>query len=184
MQAIKHAGIPQSAESSAANLLSPDVHERYLELSRRPRSSACACCGAEAGEGGKKLQVCSTCRRKAYCSAACQRQDWNEGGHKRSCQPQKDFRKDDVVVAQSVVSQPELNGRLFLVVGPAAAGAEGRWQVTDAKSQKSISLHADKLRLVVAAEEREGVVPRRVTTTCKEAKHFAPGSGFRLLRPA
>ncbi len=141
------------ATTPAARLFSPAVQERYLELSRRPRSTACSCCGAEAAEGGKKLQVCSTCHRKAYCSADCQRQDWKEGGHKRSCRPRKDFRKDDVVVAQGIESKPELNGQLMVVVGPAPA-SEGRWQVLDA-SGKSISLHADKLRLVVPVEERE-----------------------------
>ncbi len=134
-------------------LFSPDDRERYLELSRRPRSTACSCCGSEAAEGGKKLQVCSTCHRKAYCSAACQRHDWKESGHKALCRPRKDFRKDDVVVAQGVESKPELNGQLMVVVGPAS---EGRWQVLDGR-RKSISLRADKLRLVVPVEEREDV---------------------------
>ncbi len=135
--------------STAPRLISPDVRERYLELSRN-KTKACSCCGAEAAaEGGKKFKVCSTCRRKAYCSAACQHQDWKEGGHKRSCRPQKDFRTDDVVLAEGVESK--LNGQLMVVVGPAS---EGRWQVMDA-SGKSISLHADKLRLVVPVEERE-----------------------------
>ncbi len=134
-------------------LFPPAVHERYLELSRRSRSTACSCCGAEAAQnGGKKLQVCSTCRRKAYCSAACQRQDWKEGGHKGSCRPRDDFRKDDVVVAQGIESKPELNGQLMVVMGPDEK--EGRWQVTDTR-RKSISLRADKLRLVVPAEERK-----------------------------
>ncbi len=144
-----------TAETSAAgDILFPrDVHERYLELSRRPKATTCSCCGAQPTVGGKKLQVCSTCRRKAYCSAACQRQDWKEGGHKRSCRPRDDFRKDDVVVAHDIKGQqPELNGRLMLVVGPDEK--EGRWLVMDAR-RKSISLRADKLRLVVPVEERE-----------------------------
>ncbi len=130
-----------------------DVHERYLELSLGKRSSSCSCCGAEeaAAGSGQKLKVCSTCHRKAYCSAACQRKDWHEGGHKRSCRPRKDFRKDDVVVAQDIESHPELIGQLMVVVGPAA---DGRWQVSDSRG-KCVSLHADKLRLVVPAEERD-----------------------------
>ncbi len=166
MQAKKRAKITESTDEGEAGpsketattaedsdrLFPPDVYQRYLELSRRPKSNACSCCGAEAAEkGGKKLQVCSTCHRKAYCSAACQRQDWKEGGHKLSCRPRKDFRKDDVVVAQGVESQPELNGQLMVVVGPAS---EGRWLVMDAR-RKSISLRAGKLRLVVPVEERE-----------------------------
>ncbi len=173
LQAMKEAGGSQSVEresgsstepcaaevkgkdkdpSTAPRLVSPSVRERYVELSRN-KAKACSCCGAEAAAegGGKKFKVCSTCRRKAYCSAACQHQDWKEGGHKRSCRPQKDFRTDDVVVAEGIQSKPELNGQLMVVVGPAS---EGRWQVMDA-SGKSISLHADKLRLVVPVEERE-----------------------------
>ncbi len=96
--------------------------------------------------------MCSRCRRKAYCSAACQQKDWKEGGHKTSCRPKKEFRKDDVVVAES---QPELSGQLMVVVGPTPA-SEGLWLVLDAK-MKSISLHADELRLVVPVEEREDV---------------------------
>ncbi len=134
------------------SLFPPDVHKRYLELSRRPKATACSCCGAEAAEnGGKKLQVCSKCHRKAYCSPTCQRQDWKEGGHKRSCRPQKDFRKHDVVVAQGIEGKPELNGQLMVVVGPAAS--EGRWLVLD--ERRNMSLHADKLRLVVPVEERD-----------------------------
>ncbi len=164
MQAMKEAGLTQSLDdvmmidpdeeiffSYDTVLFTPDVHERYLELSRS-KARACSCCGAEAEEGGK-LQVCSKCYRKAYCSAACQRQDWKEGGHKGSCRPQKDFRKDDVVVAQGVESRPELNGQLMVVEGP---DDEGRWLVLDARG-KSISLHAAELRLVVPIEEREDV---------------------------
>ncbi len=132
-------------------LFPPDVHERYLELSRRPKATVCDCCGAEAAESARRLQVCSTCHRRAYCSAACQRQDWKEGGHKLSCRPRKDFREHDVVVAQGVEDEPELNGELMVVVGPAP---DGRWMVMDAR--RHMNLHADKLRLVVPVEEREG----------------------------
>ncbi len=141
-----------TAAEEDKRLFPRDVHERYLKHSRKPRSSTCSCCGAEAAEIGKKLQVCSKCHRKAYCSAACQRQDWKEGGHKRSCRPRDDFRKDDVVVVEG---QPKLDGQL-MVVGPATS-SEGRWLVLD-ETRKSISLRAEKLRLVVPVEEREDVV--------------------------
>ncbi len=146
----------QKPSSPAPRLISPSFRERYLELSRNKTKATCSCCGAEAAAegGGKKFKVCSTCRRKAYCSAACQHQDWKEGGHKRSCRPQKDFRADDVVVAEGIQSKPELNGQLMVVVGSAS---EGRWQVIVDASGKSISLHADKLRLVVPVEEREDI---------------------------
>ncbi len=170
MQAKKRAEISQSTDVGEAgpiketastaedsdSLFPGDVHGRYLEMSRRPKSTACSCCGAEAAENGgkKKLQVCSKCHRKAYCSATCQRQDWKDGGHKLSCRPRDNFRKDDVVVAQGIEDEPELNGQLMVVVGPAIA--EGHWLVLDAR-RKSISLRADELRLVVPVEEREDV---------------------------
>ncbi len=142
---------PQVPSSdSGKGLFSPAVKERYLKLSRKTKTSACDCCGAVTAEG-KKLQMCSKCRRKAYCSVACQSQDWKEGGHKGSCRPRKDFRKGDVVVAQSIKSKPELNGQLMVVMGLVS---ENRWLVMYAKG-KSMSLHADKLRLVVPVEERE-----------------------------
>ncbi len=144
---------PAAAEAGNS-LFPPDVHKRYLEMCRRPKATACSCCGAETGEGGKKLQVCSKCHRKAYCSAACQRQDWKEGGHKLSCRARDKFRKDDVVVAQGIESQPELNGQLMVVMRPDER--EGRWLVLDER-RKSVSLRADKLRLVVPVEEREDV---------------------------
>ncbi len=143
--------IPSSDNSA---LIPPNVHERYLELSRS-KARACSCCEAEAKEGGK-LQVCSKCYRKAYCSAACQRQDWKGGGHKDLCRPRKDFRKDDVVVAQGVESRPELNGQLMVVEGPAPLGG-GRWLVLTAVRGEKMSMHADKLRLIVPAEEREDI---------------------------
>ncbi len=147
----------EEAEPSAqtARLVSPNEREHYLELSRRPVATICDCCGAEATEGVKKLQRCSTCRRKAYCSAACQLKDWKEGGHKRSCRPRKDLRADDVVVVQGFESHSELNGQLMVVVRP--ANEKGRWLVMDER-RKSTSLHVDKLRLVAAVEERKDVI--------------------------
>ncbi len=122
------------------------------ELSRRVVGSICDCCGAVA-DGKLLKKKCSSCRRKAYCSSACQHQDWKEGGHKRACRPQKEY---DVVLVQDVQSQPHLNGQLMVVVSPATA--ELRWRVLglSANKRKCISLHSDKLRLIVAAEERKG----------------------------
>ncbi len=148
------AGPSVESQASSESLFSHDVHERYLELSRRTRVAYCDCCGVEAEEGGKKHQVCAACHRRAYCSAECQRMDWKEGGHKGSCRPQKDFRKDDVVVAHGVENRPDLNGQLMVVVGPEAP--EGLWRVLDSR-KSSISMRAVHLRLVVPAEERADV---------------------------
>ncbi len=100
------------------------------------------------GSRGQEAARCAPGAIARYITA-CQRQDWKEGGHKGSCRPQKDFRKDDVVVAQGVGSPQQLNGQLFVVVGPATA-KEGRWLVLNARMK---NLHADKLRLVLPAED-------------------------------
>ncbi len=101
--------------------------------------------------------MCSKCHRRAYCSVTCQRMDWKDGGHKRTCRPPKDFHKDDVVIVVADRIRTELNGQLMVVEGP-DQGAESRWMVARSIGD-SISLHADEMQLVVPAEEREDVGP-------------------------
>ncbi len=81
----------------------------------------------------------------AYCSAACL--PGLEGG--RLFRPRGDLHKDNVVVAEGIESSRSSTGS-------SAATAEGRWLVLDAR-RKSISLRANKLRLVVPVEKREDV---------------------------
>jgi len=33
----------------------------------------------------KDFKVCPQCKTAMYCGSACQKQDWNAGGHKESC---------------------------------------------------------------------------------------------------
>jgi hypothetical protein len=33
----------------------------------------------------KDFKVCPTCKTARYCGEACQKQDWNAGGHKEAC---------------------------------------------------------------------------------------------------
>ena len=33
----------------------------------------------------KEFKVCPQCKTARYCGAACQKQDWNAGGHKTTC---------------------------------------------------------------------------------------------------
>jgi hypothetical protein len=46
-------------------------------------ASACAACGARAGQPGVRLQVCSRCKRVHYCGPQCQRAHWR--AHKADC---------------------------------------------------------------------------------------------------
>jgi hypothetical protein len=66
-----------------------EVEERASEYhaAAASASSACASCGARAGQPGVKLMACSRCRGVVYCSAECQRRDWRE--HKPRCGKQK-----------------------------------------------------------------------------------------------
>ncbi|TYZ62191.1 hypothetical protein PybrP1_004943 [[Pythium] brassicae (nom. inval.)] len=50
--------------------------------------TSCNWCFASAsasGGGSARLSRCGGCRRLRYCSAACQRRDWIDGGHAREC---------------------------------------------------------------------------------------------------
>jgi len=41
--------------------------------------------GCEVKRQLKDLKVCPQCKTNRYCGAACQKQDWNAGGHKDKC---------------------------------------------------------------------------------------------------
>lgn len=43
------------------------------------------CCRCNKSLGGTEVKVCNECNRMAYCSRACQRDDWLNGGHKLNC---------------------------------------------------------------------------------------------------
>ncbi|KAK7062475.1 hypothetical protein R3P38DRAFT_2679018 [Favolaschia claudopus] len=40
----------------------------------------------------RKFRRCSNCRLFYYCSKECQTADWKDGGHRASCQPQRQHR--------------------------------------------------------------------------------------------
>ncbi|KAJ7055564.1 hypothetical protein C8F01DRAFT_453714 [Mycena amicta] len=55
----------------------------YLERDKASIMSACmACCAIRVKS---ELQRCSACRSSQYCSRACQRHDWRQGGHREAC---------------------------------------------------------------------------------------------------
>jgi hypothetical protein len=45
-------------------------------------TSQCACCEKKAA-ADVQLLACSRCLKTYYCSAVCQKQDWNQ--HKKTC---------------------------------------------------------------------------------------------------
>lgn len=48
-------------------------------------NDVCGACGAEKKADGGALMACSKCRKRHYCSAKCQKEEWKE--HKKYCQP-------------------------------------------------------------------------------------------------
>ena len=59
-----------------------------------PKCQKCANCGLPAADGKSCLKKCTICRKVAYCSQRCQRDDWRF--HKRVCaKPKKDENKKD-----------------------------------------------------------------------------------------
>jgi len=43
------------------------------------------CCRCKKSMSRTEVKQCSGCRRMSYCSSACQREDWLNGGHKLTC---------------------------------------------------------------------------------------------------
>ena len=43
------------------------------------------CCWCNKPLGRKERKQCDGCNRMTYCSRACQKEDWVNGGHKLSC---------------------------------------------------------------------------------------------------
>ncbi|KAJ3287316.1 hypothetical protein HDU76_007840 [Blyttiomyces sp. JEL0837] len=48
------------------------------------------------------LRRCSKCKRVAYCSTDCQKQHWNQGGHKHVCRAPDDYRVGDIVLLRGL----------------------------------------------------------------------------------
>lgn len=50
-------------------------------------NSVCGACGASAKPNGSALLTCSECKKRHYCSAQCQKEEWKD--HKNMCAPPK-----------------------------------------------------------------------------------------------
>ncbi|GAX76921.1 hypothetical protein CEUSTIGMA_g4368.t1 [Chlamydomonas eustigma] len=132
---------------------SPEIIQKYMALNQRTLGLECDVCGCSStGSNNVKLAKCKQCLRKSYCSKECQKLDWVQGKHKMCCRPPKDFKAEDIIRAQGLESRPELNGSLLVVQCP--SGTLDRWQVTMMGGDVTISMHKDKMRLIIPAEER------------------------------
>jgi hypothetical protein len=52
---------------------------------------------------------------QAYCSKECQHRDWSIGKHKLSCRAPENFKINDLVRINGIVSQQKLNGELVSI---------------------------------------------------------------------
>ena len=65
-----------------------DNLDQVLETFRRRASEGGKYCrndGCEVVGQLKDFKICPQCKNARYCGAACQKQDWNAGGHKETC---------------------------------------------------------------------------------------------------
>ncbi|KAJ3308438.1 hypothetical protein HDU76_003964 [Blyttiomyces sp. JEL0837] len=65
---------------------------------------------------GLRLKRCAKCVRVAYCSAKCQKDDWNMGGHKDSCRQAGDFRRHDIIMLKGLEGKAVMNGLVGVVL--------------------------------------------------------------------
>ena len=71
------------------------MEEKTKPAPTPPAPLLCSTCGTPETTD-RKLNRCSRCRTTRYCSTACQRKHWREGGHKKECKklrPQQTSKK-------------------------------------------------------------------------------------------
>jgi hypothetical protein len=88
------ASISEAHFSSADGARVPAEGQKRLQdmIDRRISASrACWRCGAAEDLSLGKLLTCARCRMAVYCSRACQKRHWKDGGHKGECQPYCEF---------------------------------------------------------------------------------------------
>lgn len=81
---------------------------------------SCDSCGKTREELGlTHMNCCKRCGLLYYCSAECQRNDWN-AGHKKACRKKGQIEQGDVMKIAGLADQPDLNNCLVRIIGPAA----------------------------------------------------------------
>lgn len=65
-----------------------------VTLASRDYTRYCAACGVAEEELGRKLSICTGCRRARYCGRKCHRGHWKE--HKEACQRyQREWQEEE-----------------------------------------------------------------------------------------
>jgi len=82
--------VPPDVMSGVVHWLRKGGHDPVVRLDvfRRMELEDAAYCrndGCEVVGHLKEFKVCPLCKTVRYCGDACQKQDWNAGGHKEKC---------------------------------------------------------------------------------------------------
>ena len=82
--------VPPDVLSSVVHWMRNGRHDVVDELDRHRKAALkgntyCRNDGCEVIGHWKDFKVCPQCKTHRYCGAACQKQDWNAGGHKDKC---------------------------------------------------------------------------------------------------
>lgn len=119
---------------SLFSALTSGVDPVMVRRCRRVRGDVCDTCGVASGPSSSdgaavKLQFCIQCKKRWYCSVACQKKAW-KGLHKAACRAQGVFKPDDLALIHGLKSKPELNGEVCKIVHE-TKGSDGqpRWVV-------------------------------------------------------
>ena len=130
--------------------LQADVAHRYVIEALRVPGFGCDQCGETMDDC--RRHRCSQCKRLWYCSARCQKLHWRLQ-HRLSCRHPGCFEPRDIVRLHSIQTYPKLNGCLVEVLRPAQV--PGRFAVAMIGETVGISVHKDKMTLIIPVAERE-----------------------------
>jgi len=154
-------GIPSKQYRSDGTPMPPTVRQNWIvvgagpsELNRKEivdrllavGGTKCDCCGkTREAYGLTHLFSCSRCKKAFYCSAECQRKQWNKKcGHKKYCREPGQVEPGDYVRLNGLQAKPELNGMIVQVVGQ-VPNNPSRLEVRLSGGNRSLSIPKDKM---------------------------------------
>jgi hypothetical protein len=135
---------------SLAKGFTEEITKIYTNLNLKIMGSKCDSCNTLRTDGAT-LMKCTRCKRKTYCSKACQLRDWSEGKHKLSCRAPKDFKINDLVRINGIVTRLELNGELVCI---REITDDGHIIVADISNNEEFSVDLSNITLIVPVNER------------------------------
>jgi len=135
---------------SRAKGFTEEITRIYTDLNLKIPGSKCDSCNILRTKT-TALMKCTRCKRKAYCSKECQHRDWSIGKHKLSCRAPENFKINDLVRINGIVSQPKLNGELVSI---REIRDDGSVSVADISSGEAFDANFNNITLIVPVNER------------------------------